>query len=164
MKKTLLCLILALSPLALMAQQKIATVNSEEIMVGMPESKAAQTRMQELDKKYTEELQKMQEEYAKKTEAFIKESEGLSETIKKSRQQELFDMQNRIQQSADVMREDFQKQQNTLITPIRQKVHDAIRKVADKEGYTYVAEAAMMLYTGKDAIDITAAVKKELGL
>lgn len=164
MKKTLFILLLALSPLCLMAQQKMATVNSDEIVSIMPDTKSAQTRLQELDKKYSTELQTMQQEYTKKTEAFIKESEKLSETIRATRQQELIDMQNRIQQSAQVMQQDFQKQQETLLTPIRQKVLDAIKKVADREGYTYVVERMMMLHIGKDAIDITPQVKKELGL
>lgn len=165
MKKTLLlCLLLALSPLCLVAQQKIAIVNSDAILAAMPETKAAQVKLQELDKRYSEELKKMQEQYTQKTEAFIAESEKLNEAIRKSRQQELVDLQNRIQQSANVMQEDFQKQQTTLYTPIQQKVFDAIRTVSDKEGLTYVLNAAMMLYTGKDAVDITPLVKKHLGV
>lgn len=164
MKKIILLLALAFAPLCLMAQQKVAIVNSDAIIAAMPETKAAQTKLQDLNNKYTAELQNMQNEYAKKTEAFIKEKDKLSETISKTRQQELVDMQNRIQQSAGVMQEDFQKQQATLYTPIQQKIHDAIRKVADKEGITYVTEAAIMLYTGNGAIDITDKVKAELGV
>ena len=98
------------------------------------------------------------------TEAFISESEKLDATIRKSRQQELVDLQSRIQQSANVMQEDFQKQQTTLYTPIQQKIFDAIKAVSDKEGITYVVNSMMMLYKGKDAIDITPLVKKHLGL
>lgn len=155
---------MALFPLCLVAQQKIAVVNSDEILAAMPETKVAQTRLQELDKRYSEELQKMQEQYAQKTEAFISESEKLDETIRKSRQQELVDLQNRIQQSANVMQEDFQKQQATLYTPIQQKIFDAIKVVSDREGITYVLNSMMMLYAGKDAIDITPLVKKQLGI
>ena len=62
------------------------------------------------------------------------------------------------------MQEDFQKQQTTLYTPIQQKIFDAIKAVSDKEGITYVVNSMMMLYKGKDAIDITPLVKKHLGL
>lgn len=164
MKKTIICLVMALFPIALMAQQKIAIVNSDEIVMAMPEMKTVQTQLQDLDKRYSSELQSMQEQYAQKTEAFIAESEKLDETIRKSRQQELIDLQNRIQQSAAVMQEDFQKQQATLLTPIQQKVFDAIKVVGDREGITYVINSMMMVYTGKDAIDITDKVKKQLGL
>lgn len=165
MKKTLLCLLVALFPLCLAAQQqKMAVVDSESIIMAMPETKTMQAQLQELDKRYSDELKKMQEQYAEKTEAFIAESEKLDETIRKSRQQELIDLQNRIQQSANVMQEDFQKQQATLMTPIQQKVFDAIKVVSDRMGISYVFNSLMMVYTGKDAVDITGEVKKHLGL
>ncbi len=164
MKKTLLFVAMLLFPICMLAQQKIALVNADEIMAAMPEAKAAQTQLKDLDKRYSEELQKMQEQYAKKTEAFVAEQEKLDETIRKSRQQELIDLQNRIQSSANVMQEDFQKQQTALFTPIQQKVFDAIKVVGDREGITYVMPAMGALYKGKDAIDITDKVKKQLGL
>ncbi len=164
MKKLIISLIVALSPLALVAQHKIAHVNSQEIMMSLPESAAAQKRLQELDAKYTEEVQTMQAEYNKKLEAFAKEQATLSEAIRKSRQQELSDLQNRIQQSVQVMQQDIQKQQETLIAPIQQKVMEAVKKVGDEVGCSYVVESAMLLYVGKDAIDITSKVKARLGV
>lgn len=164
MKKLIISLVVALCPLALLAQHKVAYVNSQEVMVALPESTQAQNRLQELDAKYTKEVQTMQAEYNKKVEEFVKEQEKLSETIRKSRQQELTDMQNRIQQSIQVMQQDIQKQQETLLAPIQQKVMEAIKKVGDEVGCTYVVEASMLLYVGKDAIDLTPKVKTRLGV
>lgn len=164
MKKILISLIVALCPIALVAQQKIAMVNTQEIMAAMPETKVAQTRLQELDAKYTQEVQKMQQEYSTKVEAFTKEQNSLSEAIRKSRQQELVDMQNRIQQSMQVMQQDLQKQQETLLAPIQQKVLDAIKKAGDEAGCTYILEAGAFLHAGKDAIDLTSKVRTRLGI
>lgn len=84
-----------------MAQQKIAIVNSDEIVMAMPEMKTVQTQLQDLDK--SSYSMKLQKKYAgavrTKTEAFIAESEKLDETIRKGRQQELIDLQDVIQQS-----------------------------------------------------------------
>ena len=164
MKKVFISLLLALCPLMVFAQQKVALVNSQEILTSMQESKDAQTRLQELDQKYTKELQTMQDEYTKKTEQFVNEQAGLSDAIKKSRQQELIDMQNRIQQSANVMQQDIQKQQEALFAPIQQKVSEAIKKVSDAEGITYVVDSSLMLYVGKGAIDLTPKIKAQLGI
>lgn len=164
MKKIIISLVVALCPLALVAQQKIAMVNTQEIMAALPETTAAQTRLQELDAKYTQEVQKMQQEYTTKVEAFTKEQNSLSEAIHKSRQQELVDMQNRIQQSMQVMQQDLQKQQETLLAPIQQKVLDAIKKAGDEAGCTYVLEYGAFLHAGKDAIDLTAKVRARLGI
>ncbi len=164
MKKIIISLIVAISPLLVVAQQKVAFVNSQEIMMQMPESKQAQKRLQELDAKYTKEVEMMQAEYTKKVEAFVKQQETLSEAIRKSRQQELTDMQARIQRSVEDMQMDVQKQQQMLLAPIQKKVVEAIKKVGDAEHCTYVVEAAMLLYVGKDAVNITPKVKTKLGL
>ena len=73
-------------------------------------------------------------------------------------------MQNRIQQSMQVMQQDLQKQQETLLAPIQQKVLDAIKKAGDEAGCTYVLEYGAFLHAGKDAIDLTAKVRARLGI
>lgn len=153
-----------LLPLAAFAQQKIGIVNTQEIIASMPDVKTAEGRIQELDKKYSAELQTMQDEYQRKAEAYIKEQPKLSEAISKSRQQELVDLQNRIQQSAQAMQQDMERQQQTLMAPIQQKVLDAIKKVGDENGFAYICESGVMLYTGSSAQNITAQVKAKLGL
>lgn len=163
-RNLLLGIVLMLMPLALSAQQKIAIVNTQEVLSVMPDMKAAQSRLQELEQKYTAEMQTMQDEYQKKLEQYMKEKDKLSDAILKSREQELTDLQNRIQRSYQAMQQDMDNQQNTLMAPIQQKVVDAIKKVGDAGGYTYVMEAAVMLYTGANATDITADVKKKLGI
>lgn len=165
MKKTVLLLILAvLMPLAVVAQQKIATVNTQEIIAAMPEVKTAEARIKELDQKYSAELQAMNDEYRKKADAFLKEQSTLSEAISQSRQQELIGLQTRIEQSAQAMQQDMEKQQQTLMMPIQQKVLEAIKKVGDAQGIAYVMEQGMMLYSGATAIDLTAKVKAQLGI
>ncbi len=156
-------LLLAL-PLTLMAQQKIAIVNSQEVMMEMSEVKAVEKQMQDLGKKYEADIKSMQQELEKKSEAFFKEKDGMLETIRKRRQQELQDMQLRIQQSIQAMRGDIQQQQQKLLAPIQAKVANALKKLADAEGCTYVMEAGMMLHTGAGAIDLTAKLKKALGV
>lgn len=153
-----------LLPLAAWAQQKIGVVNTQEIIGSLQEVKAAEARISELDKKYSAELQAMQDEYQRKAEAYIKEQPKLSEAISKSRQQELVDLQNRIQQSAKVMQQDMERQQQTLMAPVQQKVLDAIKKVGDEKGLAYVCESAVMLYVGSNSVDITADVKAKLGV
>ena len=106
----------------------------------------------------------MNDEYQKKLELYMKDKEGLSDALLKSREQELADLQNRIQRSYQAMQQDMEKQQGTLMAPIQQKIVEAIKKVGDAGGYTYVMEATMMLYSGPSAVDITAQVKKQLGL
>jgi len=50
--------------------------------------------------------------------------------------------------------------------PLLEKVQDAINKVGKEKGLTYVIDKALgvIVYIGDDAIDITADVKKKLGI
>lgn len=102
-KNLFLSLLLLLLPVVATAQQKIAVVNSQELIAAMPDMKAAQDRLQELDKKYTAEMQTMNDEYQKKLELYMKDKGGLSEALLKSREQELADLQSRIQRSYQAM-------------------------------------------------------------
>ncbi|MDT9702527.1 OmpH family outer membrane protein, partial [Streptomyces sp. P17] len=87
-------------------------------------------------KKYEADLNGMRDEFQKKAEAFTKEKATLVESIRLRKEQELQDIQNRITSSYQVMQEDLQKQQETLLRPIQVKVTDAIKKVGDANACT----------------------------
>ena len=50
--------------------------------------------------------------------------------------------------------------------PIQEKVMSAIKSVGDENGFSYIFDLASpsIVYTGKDAIDITPLVKQKLNL
>jgi outer membrane protein len=50
------------------------------------------------------------------------------------------------------------------LQPIQNKLLDAINKVAAAQSCTYVLDKASMIYVAPDALDLTAAVKAELGI
>lgn len=152
-------------PLALTvsAQQRVAVVNSQEVMAALPDVKAAEAKLQELATKYDADIKSMQDEYRTKAESFVKERDTLPEAVRTRRQQELQDIEGRIQQSYQAMQEDLQKQQQALLAPIQAKVQTSIQRVADADGVTYVLEQGMMLHVGKDAVNLTAKVLTDLG-
>ena len=51
-----------------------------------------------------------------------------------------------------------------MIEPIQQKMADAIKAVGTEQGYTYIIDPQVLLYTGPNAIDATPFVKTKLGL
>lgn len=163
MRKILMALCLAL-PMMLMAQQKVAVVNQQEIMASLPDVKAAETKLQELAKKYEADIKTMQSELQTKAESFQKEKDSLPETLQKRRTQDLEDISTRIQQSYQAMQEDLAKKQQEALAPIQQKIQAAIQKVGDANGITYIIEQSALYYMGKDAIDLTPKVKDALGI
>ncbi len=163
MRKLFMALLLAL-PLVLSAQQRVAVVNTQEIMVALPDVKTADSKLKELASKFEADLKSMQDEYRTKAEAFVKEKDSLPEAIQTRRQQEVQDIEVRIQQSYQAMQEELQKQQQALLAPIQTKVQTAIQRVAEANGATYVLEAGTLLAVGKDALDLTSKVLADLGV
>lgn len=162
--KKLLFLVLMLLPLSLFAQEKLAYVNSQEIIQAMPEFVEAQKTMEKFNTDYQKELKTLQDEYNKKYSDFVQQQDSLTDNIKQHRMQELQDIQQRTDLYMQNTQQEAQKKQQDLFNPIQEKVRTAIKAVGDEKGYTYIFDAANFLYMGTSATNATAAVKTKLGL
>lgn len=167
MKKLFLALVLVLFPSLMMSaqtQQKIGVVDTQTIIMAMPETKAMQTELDALMKKYEDSIVEMQKEYQAKFEEFVAQQDTLIESIKVRKQQEIEDIAKRIQELSNVAQQDVQKKQQELFTPIQSKVRDAINKVGAENGFAYLLDASQMIYMGSAAVDATSMVRSKLGL
>ena len=164
MKKLIIFLLMML-PLSLFAQEsKIAVVNTQEVIQAMPEFADMQKKMTDLEAKYKNEMQVMNEEYNKKYADFIAQQDSLTENIKMRRMQELEDMQQRTQNFVQISQQDYQKSQGELFAPIQEKLKKAIDAVGAEKGYTYILDPQIVLFSGNSAIDATQFVKAKLGI
>ena len=164
MKKLIIFLLMML-PLGVFAQEsKIAIVNTQEVIQAMPEFATMQKQMADMEAKYKNEMQVMQDEYNKKYSDFVAQQDSLTENIKLRRMQEIQDIQERMDNFVQVAQQDVQKKQQQLLQPIQQKLHEAIQKVGEEKGYTYIIDPAALLYTGTNAVDATPFVRTKLGL
>ena len=130
----------------------------------MPEFATMQKQMADMEAKYKNEMQVMQDEYNKKYSDFVAQQDSLTENIKLRRMQEIQDIQERMDNFVQVAQQDVQKKQQELLQPIQQKLHEAIQKVGEEKGYTYIIDPAALLYTGTNAVDATPFVRTKLGL
>ncbi|MDE7396258.1 MAG: OmpH family outer membrane protein, partial [Muribaculum sp.] len=115
-------------------------------------------------KTYEAEFQKLQEQMNKEYADFQNLDPSTPEAIKQRRQQELQDLYTKLEQFRATATQDLQRQHQQLMAPIVQKVQDAITKVGQEQNLTFVFENGVALYTGADVLNITADVKKALGL
>ena len=163
--KKLIVLLLMILPLGAIAQEvKIAFVKTQEVFMAMPEVSGMEKQMADLNEKYIVELKQMQDEYQKKYSDFVAQQDSLTENIKLRRMQEIQDIQERMDNFVQVAQQDVQKKQQELLQPIQQKLHEAIQKVGEEKGYTYIIDPAALLYTGTNAVDATPFVRTKLGL
>ena len=162
MKKMILMLALALPILA--SAQKIGHVNSQEIMALMPETKQMSEKLDSVQGVYETQLANMQEEFSKKVTEFQQQQSTMSASILEYKQQELAQMEQRMQMFYQTIQKDLQTKQVEYLQPIRDKLLATINKVAVAQECTYVMDQANMLYIAPNALDLTAAVKAELGI
>jgi outer membrane protein len=162
MKKMILMLALALPIIA--SAQKIGHVNSQEIMALMPETKQMSEKLDSVQGVYETQLANMQEEFNKKVTEFQQQQSTMSASILEYKQQELAQMEQRMQMFYQTIQKDLQTKQVEYLQPIRDKLLATINKVAVAQECTYVMDQANMLYIAPNALDLTAAVKAELGI
>ncbi|HXK75269.1 MAG TPA: OmpH family outer membrane protein [Bacteroidaceae bacterium] len=169
MKKILLAVLMVL-PLTVFAQVKLAHVNSQEIVMAMPETAAAQKTLKDLQDKYTQEIKRTQDELQKKFAEYQKaisdSGDKLPANIQDRRRKELEDMSQRAQQFQSEAQQNLQNKEQELMQPIFKKLGDAISAVGTAGGYTYIIDLARtpLAYVSPSATDVTANVKTKLGI
>ena len=165
-KKFLLAALVAF-PMCIAAQTlKFGTVNSQEIFNLMPEKATAESTLQSVSEKYQTEFTNLQQEFEKKYKEFQELDPSTPQSIKDRRAQELQENNQKIQNFQQMASQDLQKQQETLLAPITEKIQQAIQAVGAEGGYTFIYDLSIpcVVYTGTGAEDVTPQVKANLGI
>ena len=107
----------------------------------------------------------MVEEFQTKLSQYQQKSSTWTATIKESKEKELTDIQNRIQEFQQTASSELQQSQNDLMAPIQQKAMDTVTKLAKEGGYVYVFEQSSLLYVdASQSTDLTPAARKALNI
>jgi outer membrane protein len=170
MLKKIALVIMLVVPVSMFAQSvKFGQVHSQEVIVLMPEYTKAVADLQALDKKYQDEMSRVNEEFTKKYQEFQQAvADGsLPANIQERRQKELQDMMEKSEQFQQEANQQLQKTQQDLMTPIMKKVDDAIKAVGAEEGMTIIFDLARtpIPYVSESLVtDVTAKVKTKVGI
>ena len=162
MKKIIIAMMLVLPLMA--SAQKFGHVNTQELFAQMPEVNQVKLKMDTIQSQYENQLASMNEEIQRKYQDYQQNEATMPEAIKQMRQQELQEMQGRLQTFYQTAEQDIQRKQQELLAPVHEKMTKAIKTVGEREGYTYIFDSAAMVHIGNDATDVTPAIKKELGI
>jgi len=162
MKKIIITMLLALPMLA--SAQKFGHINTQELFAQMPEVAQVKLKMDTIQGQYETQLASMNEEFQKKMQDYQAQEATMADAVKQIRQQELQEMNQRIQLFYQTAEQDIQKKQQELLAPIHEKMAKAIKAVGERDKFTYIFDSQAMVHIGDDAVDATSAVKKELGI
>ena len=166
MFKKILLAVLVAAPMCLNAQSlKFGTVNPTEIFNVMPDVATANNTLKQVQEKYEAQAKPLQEELQKKqAEIETLAKNKAPEATLEAKQKEFEDLYTRYQTFMQTAQQDMQKQQETLLAPIQQKLVNAIQAVGAEGGYAGIIDAATLLYKGNNIEDVSAKVKAKLGI
>jgi len=167
MKKVLkltLVVAMVLSSTTLFAQ-KLGRINSQEVILAMPETKEMQTSLQAVQKDWEENLEAINVEFNNKLQEFQKNLNTMSDAVRQIKEKELNDLRTRGNELQQMAQQDLAKKEQELMTPIVEKAQKAIETVSKTGGYLAIFETGSLIYFDEaNLTDITPLVKKELGI
>jgi len=165
-KKILLIAALMLPMIASAQTVKIGLVDVNTIMGAMPDTKAAQEKINEVSKKYDDAYAKLGEEMKRLYDELQNMKEDELPAIRERKTRDFQEQQQKLQTFEQTAMADIQKMQQDLMAPILTKIKGAIESVGREGNYTLVMDnnPQLIQYHSSPAEDITNAVKAKLGI
>ena len=164
MKRTFLLLIaILLVGTTSVKAQKYGHLNGQEIMMQIPGIDSLQIKLDAFQKELQATGEAMLQEFQAKKDLFDKQAGTMSASVRKVKENELLRLQNKILEFQESAQQDLENKQLELQQPFLDKLTKAIADVAKENGYTYIFDERMLLYSeGGDNVSVL--VKKKLGI
>ena len=163
-----LTILVALMGQSAMAQNnKFGHINSDELIQALPEFDSASVKLEKFRKDLVNALELMSVELNNKSDSYNKESKNLTDIVKQTKEQELIDMNRRIQEFQTNAQTQLQEKQVEFFQPIYAKVDKAIKDVGKENGFTYifdVAKGSLLYFDETKSTNVMALAKAKLGL
>jgi len=166
MFKKIVLFALVMFPVMAFAQesQKIAYVNSADVITSMPEYKQMQDSLKRSEAEFQNELQSMSDEYTKKLSEYVSQQDTLNESIKLRRQQDIENLRQRAENFQQYAAQTQDETQQKLFAPIQEKFQKTINDVGKENNFLYIIDSQVLRYVSPTATDATALIKKKLGI
>ncbi len=142
---------------------KIAHINSNELLEGLPQVDTINIKLEAVQNEYKSMLEAINKELASKQE-FWKVNPTTDPSILEIRQKDYEQLATRYQSVQQEAQQIIAQKQAELYEPLYENLKKLIQEVAVAQGYNYVidsSEGGGMIY-GDPAYDLMAAVKEKL--
>lgn len=145
------------------AADRTGTVDYGKILQKLPETKAAETTLQETAVAIQKEIAAKSQELQKNIADYRKQQPSLKQALKIKKEQELSQQTQALQKFQQEQGAVFEKKQLEVTRPIRQKIVAAIEAIAQKEGFTVVVDRNTAFYVAPEN-DLTFKVMDKLNI
>ncbi len=151
-----------------MAQSfKFGHINSEELITALPEFDSANVKLETYRKELINYLELMSVELNNKSDSYNKELKNLTDLVKQTKEQELIDLNRKIQEYQTNAQEKLQAKQVELFQPVYAKVDKAIKDVGKENGFLYVfdiSKGSLLYFDETKSTNVMVLAKAKLGL
>jgi outer membrane protein len=164
----LMSLILLVSQNAVAQTIKFGHINSDELIQALPEFDSANVKLEKFRKDLINALELMSVELNNKSDAYQKEQKNYTEIVRQTKEQELVDMNKRIQEFQNNAQQQLQEKQGELFQPIMAKVDKAIKDVGKENGFVYIFSigqgSSLLYFDDSKSTNVMPLAKAKLGL
>ena len=148
--------------------QKFALIDMEYIMKNIPAYEMTNEQLAQLSEKWQAEVEKLQQEVQIMYKNFQSDLVFLSAEMKSKREEEIV---KKEMEAMELKRKYFgaegelYKKRDQLVKPIQDEIYEAVKAIADDNGYQAVVDraSAMSIIFASPRIDISNEVLKKLG-
>ncbi|MEL6837358.1 MAG: OmpH family outer membrane protein [Bacteroidota bacterium] len=165
MKISALALALFAFAFSAQAQQSFAYVDAQGILAELPVVKQAEANLEafqaQLEKRLTASIEQFQKDVADFQQ---KVEQGLLSPIQQQEEQAALEKrQQELATEEQGMVQQIQEKRTELLQPIYDGLNDAIKAVADEQGFTFIFDKGVLLY-GEETMDVSEAVKAKINI
>ena len=166
MKKLFLIAAMAVMSVAAGAQNlKWAYIDFNEVIMLMPEMDSARATLEENQKTNEEILMAMYEEYQTKAQQYQQKAETWTAAIRQSKENELMEIQSRLEQTQQSFATEINQLQQELQAPIVEKAQNTVNELAKAKGVAVVLEKGSVIYIDPaQCVDLTPEARKALNI
>jgi len=146
---------------------KFGHINSEDVIRALPEFDSANVQLEKLQKELVNTLELMSVELNNKNDTYTKESKNLSELVRQNKEQEIYDLNKRMQEFQQNAQEQLQSKQVELFQPIYAKVDKAIKDIGKENGFLYIfdiSKGSLLWFDETKSTNVLTLAKAKLGL
>lgn len=164
--KLIVVVAFSLAAMSVSAQVKLGHIETQKLVQAMPEWTAAQKELETKQADVEKELTNMKEQLQTKLTEYSQNAKNYSDVVRASKEQELQELDQRIQRFQQIAVDNLDKTQKDLMNPIIEKAMNAIKAVGKENGFTYIFDmnGGGILYAAENTEDVLPMVKKKLGI
>ncbi len=147
---------------AMAMAQRFGVIDTEALIASLPEVEEVKSQLDAYSEKYEADFNSLKADMNKKYAELQALGAGTPDEIRKRRVQELQELDQKINQFRQTAAVDLENHEQTLMTPIRNRVSEALRRVGQEGDYVIIFETTTPAYVRGDVVDVTAQVLETL--